>query len=366
MQVAVHSWATDEADLAAFLAVTREVYRDDPHYSPASPDRVRAGIRRSAFADRQRVFLVTEKGRNVARAVARISPTVRDEEDRPLGMIGFFEALDHPQAVKVLFSAATAWLCTEGAGRRVGPMDGDTWHRYRLNAGPYQERPFLMEPYNPAYYPELWTSNSFEVLESYTTKRIERLGDLTAAFQPVHERVRNSGYTFRPIDRTRFQTELAVLHRLSCRIFSGNFLYTDIDRDDFIALYDSALRMLDEDLVWFGIAPDGEPVGFVFAIPDYFRAVASMRGRNSLAAKLRFLLHRRGVDTFNLKTIGVLPEHRRSGVGAALLCQVYRQAAAKGYRTANHCLMKEGNPSGDMDRELGRVTRRYHLYEYHG
>ena len=37
-------------------------------------------------------------------------------------------------------------------------------------------------------------------------------------------------------------------------------------------------------------------------------------------------------------------------------------AREKGYRFANHCLFREGNPSGEMDGGTGRVMRNYHLY----
>jgi GNAT superfamily N-acetyltransferase len=124
--------------------------------------------------------------------------------------------------------------------------------------------------------------------------------------------------------------------------------------------------LLDSDLVWFAHAPDDEPVGFLFAYPDRFRAVAAMRGRRGLLAKLRFLLHRNEAEAVDFKTLGVLPAHRRSGIAAALMYQGHRKALDKGYRLANHCLFREGNPSGDMDGGAGRVLRRYHLYQWRG
>ena len=42
----------------------------------------------------------------------------------------------------------------------------------------------------------------------------------------------------------------------------------------------------------------------------------------------------------------------------------HRRAVEKGYRVANHCLFKEGNPSGDLDGGAGTLLRTYHLYRY--
>jgi GNAT superfamily N-acetyltransferase len=104
-------------------------------------------------------------------------------------------------------------------------------------------------------------------------------------------------------------------------------------------------------------------VGFLFAYPDRFRAVAAMRGERGPLALLRYLRHRH-TDAVDFKTLGVLPEHRRAGVAAALMCQGHLDALRKGYRLANHCLFREGNPSGEMDGGAGRVLRRYNLYRW--
>ena len=39
------------------------------------------------------------------------------------------------------------------------------------------------------------------------------------------------------------------------------------------------------------------------------------------------------------------------------------EALAKGFHTVNYCLIRTGNPSGEMDRGLGHIFRRYVLYE---
>ena len=98
-----------------------------------------------------------------------------------------------------------------------------------------------------------------------------------------------------------------------------------------------------------------------------------MHGRRDLAAKLRFLWHRHGMGrtagkpgAVNVKTLGVLPEHRRSGIGAALMHRVHVEALERGLLRANHCLFREGNPSGGMAGEEAKRLRTYHLYRYEG
>ena len=354
------------AAYAAFLYLPEEIYAGDPAWNATPRGDVFDSLLRPDFARRQRPLIAAVDDEPVARLVARISPTLVDAEGKPYGMLGFFEARDgFPEAVARLFEEAIAWLRENGAGAILGPMDGDTWHRYRLNVGPWDEPPFLLEPYNPPWYEALWTAAGFEVLERYHSKRVETAAVVSHLESKAGEALA-AGYRLRPLDPSRFKAELGLIYELSRRIFDRNFLYTEIPRDEFLKIYAGARSLLDPDLVLFARSPQGEDVGFLFAYPDRFRAVAAMRGERGLLAKLRYLRHRKPVDAVDFKTLGVLPEHRRSGVAAALFHEGHRRALDRGYAQANHCLYKEGNPSGDLDGGAGRLLREYRLYEWKG
>jgi GNAT superfamily N-acetyltransferase len=325
-----------------------------------------AGLHRREFLREQRAWVAAVDDLPVARLVARRSPSLRDEQGQPLGLLGFFEAMNGPEereGALALLAEGVRWLRETGAGQIVGPMDGDTWHRHRLNVGPFDDPPFLLEPYNPSYYPEIWEEAGFQVLASYFSKQVDPAA-VVAHLEPRAAAARAAGYQLRPLDRSRFTEELRLLYRLSQAIFAGNFLYTEISEEDFLALYEGSRGLLDPDLVLFARSPQGEDAGFLFAYPDRFRAVAAMRGSRGLFAKLRFLRHRAETDAVDFKTLGVLPEHRRAGLAALLMYEGHQQAQTKGYRLANHCLLREGDPAADLDGGAGRILRRYHLYQF--
>lgn len=349
---------------ARFLALPQAVYRGDEFYS-ASPQRdVLASVHRERFVPRQRIFLVSRGGQCIARVVARVSPALKDAHDAPIGMLGFFEALDRPEQVGAMLQAALKWLQQQGVRQVVGPMNGDTWHKYRFNTGPFDSPPFLGEPYNPPYYPRHWESVGFRPIESYYSTRVDDVSPLVPRFEPMLRRVEARGYRLRTIRPDRFDDDLRILYDVSCEIFRQNSFYEEISWEDFRDLYAGTRSIVDKDLVWFAIAPDGQCAGFLFTYRDLFRAVAAMRGRRGPIAKLRFWFRQGQADAVNLKSFGVMPRFRRTGVGAALVCRVYQQMLQMGYRRANLCLIREGNPSGKMDGGQGRILRRYVLYEW--
>lgn len=346
-----------------FLDLPDRVYRGDSRFQRPFPDSVRSSLMRPDFDGRQRAFVARSKGRAAARIVARVSPTLVAPSGRPYGLLGFFEALEDRPTVRGLFDAAAEWLAARQVTEVIGPMDGDTWHRYRLNVGPFEEPPFLMEPYNPAYYPELWRSNGFEVLETYLSQRVSDLPAVVESMSGKARRAVEAGYRIEPLEMGDFDAALERLYRLSIQVFSGNFLYTEISKESFLDLYRSSRPLVDPELVLFATAPSGEDAGFLFAFPDRFRAVAAMRGKRHLLARLRYLALSHSADTINLKSLGVVPEHRKSGLGAALMHRAYETGMRRGYRAANLCLLREGNPSGRLEGGSSRLLRRYELYE---
>jgi GNAT superfamily N-acetyltransferase len=353
----------DEMALEAFLAVPKEVYRGDPDYCAPFRSAVMAAVGQDAFAGNQKLFVAVEGDRPVARVVARRSPALVDGEGRPYGILGFFESLDHPAAVDRLFAEAVGWLRGLGAGPIVGPMDGDTWHRYRLNVGPHEARPFLMEPYNPAHYADHWERNGFKVLERYYSKGVDDVPGVLPRLEGKYREVVGAGYRLQRLHMERFESELERFYALSVEVFRNNFLYSDISLKRFLGLYSGARGLVDPELVRFAVAPDGSDAGFLFAFPDRFRAVASMKGSRNPVALVRFVALKRRADAVNLKSLGVVRAHRRSGLASALMYSGYRAALERGYRRVNLCLILDGNPSGDLDGGLGTTFRRYHLYQ---
>lgn len=339
MAISILDVTSNPRTLAAFLAVPEGAYRGDGDYCAPQRRSVLSALDPDGFSGDQRILVAVDGSRPVARVVARRSGALKDGEGRPVGILGFFEALDERAAVDRLFATAVDWLKGVGAGSIVGPMDGDTWHRYRLNVGPHSERPFLMEPYNPPHYPGHWERNGFRVLERYYSKRVDDVAGVLPRLEEKYRGALAAGYRLEAIRMDRFERELERIYALSVEVFRNNFLYSDISPKRFLGLYSGVRSLVDPQLVRIAVAPDGTDAGFLFAFPDRIRAV-------------------------NIKSLGVVRAHRRSGLASALMHLGYKTAHDQGYKRVNLCLILDGNPSGDLDGGLGTTFRRYHLYQW--
>jgi GNAT superfamily N-acetyltransferase len=122
--------------------------------------------------------------------------------------------------------------------------------------------------------------------------------------------------------------------------------------------------IMDPDLVIFGLV-DGEPVGWVLALPNLNEALQKADGLRHPWDYARLWWHtRRRPDCLCLKSIAVDPEHWGRGVDAVMLDALARQAMARGYTWMDLSLTSDDNPMTPRlaERMGAQIYRRYRVY----
>jgi GNAT superfamily N-acetyltransferase len=261
----------------------------------------------------------------------------------PVGAIGHYAAAD-AEAGAALLSTACDLLVRQGPQVAVGPLDGNTWRRYRFIVERGDDPPFLLEPDNPDDWPQHWVAAGFGTLATYASAVNDSPGTLDPRTDVALQRLRDEGITIGPLDLQRGGSALERIYELSLDAFRDNFLYTPIGRDEFMAQYTAVMPHVRPELVLMASRGD-TLVGFMFALPDLLQR---MRGRE--------------VDTVILKTLAVHPSIRGFGLGGALLDLAQRSAHAIGFRRAIHALFHDSNVSGRISSRYARRIRRYALF----
>lgn len=242
------------------------------------------------------------------------------------GYIGCFSMNDKESGKRCL-EECVRQLRAIGHKRIVAPINGDTWHQYRLVSWSNGQPAFPLEPQNPLWYNEVYEEFGFMPLKKYRSDKVG-IGNVWP--------IENADTS---LNIRGFQdNDLRLIYEISLQGFDKNFLYSEISFDEFSELYQPFLPLIDRELVVFAEV-DGEPVGFVFS----------------------FI----GSDTQILKSMAVLPEFRSRGIGAKLLNHTLLAGERKGARTAIAALMSDGNNSntivGKYSNEQIREYTLYHL-----
>lgn len=249
---------------------------------------------------------------------------------RRTAAVGRFSCCDAATGTALL-ARIVATLAAERFGALLGPMDGDTWHAYRLVVDGEPRPPFAMEPANPPHYVDAFLDAGFRPVARY----VSCVDEVLAPPSPVLDRQR--GVVIRNFRPEAAEDELRLIYDLSMRAFARNAFFHPIDWPRFRALYAPALPHVDPGLVLFAEAPEGACLGFLFAMADP-------------AAE---------TPTAVLKTYASL----RRGVGGLIGEAFYRNVRAGGFRAVIHALMHEDNLSCRQSaKRHGQVFRRYALF----
>ena len=270
----------------------------------------------------------------------------RDAQGEPTaaGLIGHYAAFDADAGAELL-EHALDWHRADGCARVIGPMDGSTWHRYRLLTKRGAEPPFFLEPDNPDDWPKHFTDAGFVPVATYTSALNPDLDRVDPRSDQRRAELERNGITLRTLDTEHFDDELAAILELSLEAFASNFLYSPIGLEDFLASYTPIRPHLVPELVLLA-ERGGLLVGFIFAIPDLME---SARGEP--------------LRTVIIKSMAVHPACGGSGLGGLLMDDCQRAARKLGFERAIHALMRETNLSRRISSRYGRTIRRYTLYE---
>jgi hypothetical protein len=252
-------------------------------------------------------------------------------EGRRTASVGRFRC-DSATAGRDLLARVAADLATEGFEALIGPMDGDTWHSYRLITETDGSPPFLMEPVSGAFDTEAFTTAGFAPLSSYVSTRTT----LDAAIAP--EVVSIAGVSVKPWDGSDAAGLVRQLYAMSAAAFRNNAFFKPLDEQGFLKLYEPVMPLVDPRFVLFARDEADALVGFLFGMPDRLEGATPR--------------------TVILKTYA----SAQRGVGHLLADHFHRTARETGFTHAIHALMHVDNISLERSaRHSGAVFRRYAL-----
>ena len=231
-----------------------------------------------------------------------------------------------------LLAEAAELAKSHGATAMIGPMEGDTWHAYRLISERGDQAPFLMEPSSANHDEAVFVAAGFDVISSYFSASAP-LSELPGP-KPKDTDV----FTIDTWDGTDPDALFTQVYDLSCDAFAGNPFYKQIDLEDFLAMYRPVVPLLKQELILFARDITGTLVGFLFGIPNYAEGPTP--------------------KSVILKTYA----SSQKGAGHWLSYQFYVNAKAMGFDTAIHALMHDDNLSAVRSGlNVADVFRRYVL-----
>jgi hypothetical protein len=260
-----------KADRKQFVDLAWEVYKDDPAWVPPLKDEVHGLIdpkKNPWFGHaKAQLWLAERGGQVVGRISAQVDQLVLEHMGPGLGQWGMFEALDG-EAAAALIGAAEEWLRDEGMTRSMGPISLSIWDEPGLLISGFEQPPMVMMGHHrPAY--QAWIEGAgYEKAKDLLTYEV----DIRPPAEGVMARLvaagdKNPRIKLRPVDKSKFERDSAIILNLLNDAWSDNWGYVPLTPDE-IAYAGKKLKPIIFPEMVLIAELDGEPVAFMLTIPD--------------------------------------------------------------------------------------------------
>ncbi len=360
----------NKRDLDRFIRLPWQIYKNDPNWVPPLISEVRAILdpKKNPFWEhaRQILFLAIKEGKVIGRAAGIIDQNHIDFHKEPAGFFGFFETFNDYEIAELLLSEVREWLRGNGMKTMRGPLCPCQNEECGLLVKGFHSPPMLLMTYNPQYYKDL--------LERFGLRKAR---DLYAYYAPVfpeppellesaaeYALKRHPEAKIRAVDLKKAGEEKEKIKKIYNAAWENNWGFVPMTEKEFSALVERIKPLVVPELALF-VEIEGEPVGFILAIPDYNQALKKINGRLFPFGWLKLLYYSRRVKTLRLVIMGVLKEYRLSGLEALLYLEGNRNAYRLGYQGVEFSWVLEDNILTRRAAENygGKIYKTYRIYE---
>ncbi len=260
-----------KADRKQFVDLAWEVYKDDPAWVPPLKDEVHGLIdpkKNPWFGHaRAQLWLAERGGKVVGRISAQVDQLVLEHMGPGIGHWGMFEALDGVAAA-ALIAQAEEWLRGEGMTRSMGPISLSIWDEPGLLISGFEQPPMVMMGHHLAAYQGWIDGAGYAKAKDLLTYEV----DIRPPAEGVMARLaaageRNPRIVLRPVDKSNFERDSAIILNLLNDAWSDNWGYVPLTPDE-IAYAGKKLKPIIFPEMVLIAEIDGEPVAFMLTIPD--------------------------------------------------------------------------------------------------
>jgi len=359
----------------SFFQLTKKIYQGDPNWIPENEEKIRNQFSiENSYFDRStaKVFVHNKE----ARLVGFYNPEL-SIEDESVAYFGFWETVNDAAIASLLFSQFEQWAKEQGASRVYGPINFSTYQNNRLRIDAFEQAPFIDEPYNPSYYPELLTGQGYDIKYKYLTGINQNLPNLVEQLAPSFEMMKkklDGVFHFEPLNEKVWLENLEKLYPLVDSIFSENFAYTPISWENFKAQCgESFAKKMCPKTSMLVRDNDGEIAAFFITYPDYGSLVnqgGQQEGELLNSIDISFDQHYPLLQQPRLllaKTTGIAHKYRAYGLFPLMIMKI-SSAAQTDYEHMAGAMGREDNPSLSIyyklvaDGNKDFVPRNYALY----
>ncbi len=362
----------DDKTRAAFHAVPRRIYADDPVWIP----HLKQDIDKVFDRDKNRIFKkggqakrwVAQDGDGqwVGRIAAFLNPKYSKGMEQPTGGVGFFESTDDDAVATLLLDAAEAWLKEQDMEAVDGPINfGEKDKYWGLLVDNFTDLPSYGMNYNRPYYARFFEARGYQVYyKQFIYGRRVQL-DIQEPFERKRAQIEARGgfevVTARDLTKEQLAEYFCTTYN---NAWGGHHGFAKMPLTQAQRTVKALKPVMDPDIIFF-VLDQGKPVAFYVNIPELNQIFRHVDGNLDAIGKLKFLYHkwRKTSDIMVGLVFGIDRDYHGQGLDGYLIDIAGKQIQAKGrYHSTTLTWIGDFNPKMiRITENLGTErTRTYH------
>ncbi len=357
------------SQLKEFVNLPWKIYRNDNTWIPP----LKKAVRRLLDKDRhpfwkfseQLLLLAKRNGETIGRIAGIVDGNYNRYHNTGMGVWGFFECINDPEAAAALFSRVEEWVCGKGMTYLRGPLSPSINYEIGILIEGFEHRPTFMMPYNPPYYDQIVKAAGFRKEKDLHSYLVDRTWSPPGWMMELADRIRRKGnVTVRHARRDRVREEVALIKKIFDESWNRNWGFVPMTDDEAEELTSNLLKIVDPEIIFF-INFKEEPVSVGLVVPDINPLLKRLNGKIGLLGPLKFLLYRKEINGMRGLLFGIKEEYRQLGLpflGLDYLLGVARKSDKYHYLELGWNL-EDNDAINQLETEGGaRLFKKYRIY----
>ena len=364
-------------DEAAFLELPYRLYKGEPSWR--APLRFE---RKEQFSPKKnpalnhikrQLFLAKRNNDVIGRIAAFVNSTHQGRYNDGAGHFGYFDCIAEPAVGAALLENAQNWLIAQGCQKMVGPAQWSVNEECGLLIDGFDTPPVVMMPYGrPDYQNMLELAEFTKAVDMYAFQ-----ADLNAGYpRPKQTQMmvrlaeRDPDIVVRPMRSGNFMDEVQLVMDIFNDAWSENWGFVPFSQDQIEHMAKEIRPLMFKEGLWVGEIK-GEPVAYIWMIPDLNEAMAGLNGK-LLPFGWATLINRlkiKGVKQARIPLMGLRKEWHNTRKGLAIVAQlcetVFEAGRKKGFTHCELSWILEDNAGmiRICEQASAKAYKTYRMYE---
>jgi GNAT superfamily N-acetyltransferase len=357
-------------ELREFISLPYNFYKNDPIWIPPLLDEQNGQFnsRRNPTLDHleYELFLLYEGRKLVGRIAAFIDKIALDFWKEPIGFFGYYECIQNIDASRILLETAADWLRKKGIKTMRGPWTFVS-QEWGLVLEGFIPSPTVMAPYNPPYYNEHMHHFGLEKVKDllcYYISAKEGYSIPDRILSLTDDVAKRYGIKVRRMNMRKYEQEVKTVIEISNTSLIDNWGYTPVTDAEAKALAHDLKPVIHPKAVLFAEDRNGNPIGFIIAIPDINIILKDLHGKLFPFgwAKLLFGIPR--LHQYRLFALAVVPQYQGKGVDSLIYRALYDSLYSEDVYLEINYVLEDNYPMNNAIRKLdAKPLRRYRIYQ---